>query len=1147
MKRVCIKLVGVIFLQIFISVHLFSQTCNPLSVTYGITESRCVATGAVVINAGGGSGNYQYKVTGPVSTGYSSVNKLEGLLPGKYLVTIQDLQTNCIYQNDSITIPGTYQTPAFLMTATRASCGNTADGTITVNNQQFGRAPFSYKIIAPSASAVGTVSSTGNFSGLIAGSYLVQLSDSCGALQTKSIQVPAFGWKINIFSAFKNCDTLNVSIGLKDDDGNLTPSSAFDNFQYGVVRAAGDTIWYSSYDFKYTLNHRRSAKIVVKDPCGTIKTEIWEELSIPSLGPSAIISNKACSTFTVAVTGALNLSANTQYCLFNNANVSVACNANGTFNNVPYGSYCIKAIDPCYDTTITRCVNVNKLVPAVDTIVQVIFSCVDASFLITGQLNLSNPNYCLYNSSNVLIACNSTGSFVNMPYGNYCIKITNNPLCYDTVITRCFSALKPIPAAAISITNQTCASFTASVVNAVNLSSSQYCLYSSSHILIGCNATGVFNNLAFGSYCIEMLHQTICGDTVINACFTVARPLPAVANNVLLSANDCPPFTAAITGQVGLNNPEYCLYNGSNVLIECNNTGFFTVLQNGSYCIKIKNDPACYDTVITRCFTKTGIAVDIAASSTPSCALIGGTDILVEINSGIPTYSISVYAPSGALIVAGNTAGNANDFTFTGVPVLPAPIQYKIVVTDLCGNKDSVNITPVSSILNRVVTVTGKCPSGSLPNGSGDVVINYVNNNIGGQIRSEIIRRNGAVVSIAGTRSGPNNYISTFTNLSPGTYVISTNVKDCDKDVFDTVVVKTYISPDLLKSAAYICDNNSLSVGAAVTGGVAPFQYEIIGSVPVSPAIISAPQSNPLFTINNATQYSMIRLRAVDACGNAGLNDVGIVPLGAVSITSGYDCYYLKMVLQADSIPNTTYRWYKKTGAADSTFIGTGSKYIIPYLLPSDTGRYVSVLSVNNGCISRLAYFNVTAGCSGVLQQSITLNGKLNSRGGTDLEWNISSSVGFNQFEIEYSSNPNGQFKKIGILKADKAKSSSFLFTDQFPSAANNYYRLKIVRSDLSFYYSNTVVVHKTTDGLSIFPNPVENDLSVNFKDDKGDYLISMTDLAGRKILELHSLRKKQEILHSVATIYRLKPGIYVLSVRDNQTGTIISKKVLIR
>ncbi|MBI2731123.1 MAG: hypothetical protein HYX40_10290 [Sphingobacteriales bacterium] len=124
-----------------------AQSCTGLSVTYISSESRCVSTGSIQINVSGGSGNYEYKVSGPLVTAFTSSNNITGLLPGKYLVTIHDLINNCTYQNDSITVAGSYITPAFTLTTTTASCGGVANGSILLTSQQFGRNPILYQIV----------------------------------------------------------------------------------------------------------------------------------------------------------------------------------------------------------------------------------------------------------------------------------------------------------------------------------------------------------------------------------------------------------------------------------------------------------------------------------------------------------------------------------------------------------------------------------------------------------------------------------------------------------------------------------------------------------------------------------------------------------------------------------------------------------------------------------------------------------------------------------------------------------------------------------------------------------------------------------------------------------------------------------------
>ncbi|MEP6675996.1 MAG: hypothetical protein ABJA78_12620, partial [Ferruginibacter sp.] len=229
------------------SKNVSAQSCSGLTATYITTESRCAATGSIQVNATGGSGNYQYKVSGPVVSTYTSSNIISGLSAGRYLVIVEDIGTNCVYQHDSVTVDGNYSAPAFTMVAGDVTCINGNDGTISNTGQNSGRAPFSYKIIAPSASGVGTVSTTGNFTGLLSGNYLVQLTDSCGGIQTRGITIQNYNWLIDYYNITKiGCDVISVVIGLKDNKNHATPDSVFDNFTYGVSPAPGDTTWYTS-------------------------------------------------------------------------------------------------------------------------------------------------------------------------------------------------------------------------------------------------------------------------------------------------------------------------------------------------------------------------------------------------------------------------------------------------------------------------------------------------------------------------------------------------------------------------------------------------------------------------------------------------------------------------------------------------------------------------------------------------------------------------------------------------------------------------------------------------------------------------------------------------------------------------------------
>lgn len=1112
--------------------NTYAQSCNTLTATYVTTESRCAATGKIQINASGGSGNYQYKASGPVNTNYTSSSLITGLSAGRYLITIKDIVTNCIYDNDSVTVTGNYWAPTFSMVSTDVTCINGNDGTITVTGQDFGRSPFSYTIIAPSASGVGTVSIPGIFTGLISGSYFIQLRDSCGAIQTRSAVIQNYDWLIDNYTVTKiGCDSISVTIKLRDSKGNITPNPVFNGFLYGASATVGDTTWFATNTFRYFKGHKHVVKLFVKDICGNIKSVEWKDTSIPNVDASVSISNKACSTFTAKVTGQVNLTSPT-YCIYNSSNVLITCNATGVFSLLPYGSYCIKITDNCYDTTISRCFTVARPIPAVDVNVNINANCIDFTATVTGQTNLNNPNYCLYDANDVLMYCNTTGIFPGLPFGRYCIRIFNDPACYDTTLIRCFTVNRPVPYVDpnVIITNLTCSTFTVIIGDTSNLTNPKFCLFTPNHVVIICNNTGIFDSLPFGTYCIDVINDPNCYDTTITRCFTVKPPRPSVSATVSISNKTCTTFTATVTGQVNINNPQYCIYDNSNVLLSCNTTGVFTNLPYGSYCVRLQNDHACYDTIITRCFTVSPTPAMISLSAKKSCTTIGTTEIKVTIDSGTPAFIISLYSPLGVLIQSVSTSSTS--YTFLNIPGLASPLKYKVVVSDQCGFKDSVLISPNISIVNRIITVTPKCPSGIWPNGSADVLVNITNNNIGGNISPKIIKKNAVAVSINPSSSIGYNY--TFLNLGPATYIFDTYINDCNKHIYDTVIVKPYIFPDLLGSKAYQCDNNSFNVQVQVTGGAGPYLYEIIGSVPSIPSIITPPQTSPVFTINNGTIYSLIRLRAVDGCGNAGLYDLSVLPLANFIVTSdSLECFNHSLTLRVDSIANAIYTWYKRIVPNDSIIVGTGPAYYIANLLPSDTGRYFCKVVVNNGCLIKFANYIITGFCGGVLPNNYTLTGTKQANGNI-LYWNANQ-VNTQMYSLEKRINDNDAYHTINSTFITGTTAYSFI--DKNPCAGNNFYRLKVISQDNSFKYSNIVLLRNTKLDISIYPNPVKTELFISIANDTHkNYSMEVNNKEGQKII-FNRYKNIQNGLIKFSRLSEMVPGLYFFTITDLMTG----------
>lgn len=1303
-------LIVLFILQICTISTAYSQSCSGLTATYSKTESRCIATGTFQINASGGSGTYNYKVEGTVSTAFTSSSLITGLPPGTYTITVKDIVSNCTFQINNAVITGSYSDPRFGLAETDVTCVNGNDGTISVTGLQNGRSPFTFTIVSPSPMGVGTSNATGIFTGLTPGQYAIQLMDSCGGLQTRNISVQNYNWSISSYSvAVSNCTIYHAVMNLTDSKGNTNASgSAFNGFQYGVVNSPGDTSWFSAYAFDFDLAQRRSVTLVVKDRCGYVQSRNWTNATIPAVSANVSISSKTCSGFTATLTGS-NLTSPT-FCLYDNATGNAVagqpCNSTGVFTNVPYGSYYIKVTNTCYDTVITRYFSQARAVPSINGTVTISnYTCTSVNVLVKGS-NLTNPNFCLYNSAGALVglcnstgvfsnvpygsysvkvtdgctgdvftvnftaskrvrsvgptpivsgytctgfdvsitnpanlssptyclvdnlgnpvpgvACNSTGVFNNLPYGSYCINITD--ACGDTTIQRCVNVSRPTPtgggatisnktctgftvtitgqanifngeyclqdnagnpvpgvacnstgvftdvpygtycikttdncsgtvlapvcftvtppvpgvAGPVNISNQTCSGFRATLTGQQNLTSPTYCLFNDQDIQIGaCNNTGVFDVTGFGSYYIKTTDG--CAGAVFTTPFSVAKSIPAVASTVDISNKTCTSFTATITGQANLTSPNYYLKNSTGTIIANNTTGVFNNIPYGSYCIDVI--PSCLDTTIERCFTVNADPTVISVTATPSCTL-NASDLAIQVTSGIAPYAVRIYDSLNNQVRS--LTAVSNNILIAGLPALQTGQRYKVIVTSTCGTPGGLYIVAQGSGLTHNYTITPKCPSSSFQSGSGDLQIVATTNLA--SVTMSITQKNFSPVSINYSFNSGNTFL--FSNLDAATYVITYHFSGCSTTVNDTVTIPVYQFPNLSRSAAYQCDNNSFSVGASVTGGVSPFTYQIIGSSPSMPSIATAPQASPVFGINNGMVYSLVRLRAIDACGNATLNDVSILPLANLIVTSTSSCLFQSATLSTDTIPNATYTWYKKTSATDSVIVGNNVSYSIPFMMPSDTGTYVSRVSVNSGCLTKLSYFHLKDQCNIILPDKLNLSGEALANGANQLRWVASAEQYTKTYIIERSYERTDAFEPIGTAGSRQLQvASSYIFMDNGPQKGTNFYRLKVVDVDGKAAYSNTIAI-KTTGGnkISVYPNPVKDILNVdigNFQNQR--YRLMLFDAAGRMIYSGAPVNIQNGSLK-----YRrgpeIKPGFYFLQVNNVTTGESNAYKIV--
>ncbi len=1168
-------------------------------------ESRCTSTGIVSITVTGGSGNYNYKAVGPLTTPFTSAATITGLKPGVYKVVVKDINTGCETTKENVEVEGTYSDPRFGLSKTNVSCLQN-DGTITVDNVQYGRNPFSYAIIAPSPAFIGLTSNTGAFTNLIAGEYFIQLRDSCGGIQVRRTIIEEYSWGFDGITVTKvGCDSADAFINVKDNKGN-TSGAAFSGFTYGVVLSAGDTVWRSTNNFRFFLGKKRFTTLVAKDNCGRVHATAWSlpAALIPSVGSVSRI-NFGCATFTADVTGEKNLTA-PQYCLFNSANEMLACNSTGVFAGLSYGGYTINITDACYDTTIIKKVVATQPVPAVGATVGVSSTnCTTFTATINGKSNLTTPQFCLFNLSNQLINCNATGVFTEVPYGSY--YITAKDGCTDTIIMREVAVTKPVPVLKEPVVSSTgCGMFTVKG-SGTNLINPEYCLYDAEGILISCNTDGIFTGLPNGFYCMK---ATSCGQTTEAQCFTTAAPKPSVSGTVQISNKTCTTFTASITGQTNVTAPQYCLYE-NDVQINCNTTGVFDNLLYGTYCIKIKD--GCTDTTIIRCFTPTptipsvngtmqqlnstcstftakvtgnnltapqyflyndadvlistnttgvfdkldfgtycvmvqnacGESFKVCQTFSPVTGLtlttsksctIGSANVVVKFSNVNGPYVVHIIHPNGLTVFTETTTANPVQAT---LPELPAGLSYKVIGSDACGGKDSAFIVPDASKVTKAIAAFSKCPSSTWANGSGDLSITSTSNLY--TLRPVIIKKNNASFFRNYSSNNGNTYL--FNDLEPATYIVEYTMPPCDIKIYDTFALQPYSYPTQGQSAIYQCDNDGFSLGADVSGGVSPYTYQIIGSMPETPAITTLPQSNPVFNINNSTTYSLVRLRTVDACGNATLSDLSVLPLQNIVVTASALCLYDTVNLSVPEIPNATYKWYKKRSEADSMLVSSSSNYFIPFFEPEHSSTYVAKVTVNDGCLVRLAYFDLAEDCGRViLPVQVRLSGT--KKGSAyKLSWSATNEVDIQTYVVEQQAGGTG-FQTIASVQSKKQKgTSAYEFIQAHPARGKSTYRVKMIYAGGKVKYSNPVQLDNGY-GTEVFPNPSKRVVYVEIKSHEAtDYEVVLMSVRGQIVYT----KVVQNAVRTTVPIERnnLPAGMYFIFIKNRLNGKAEHHKII--
>lgn len=945
--------------------------------------------------------------------------------------------------------------------------------------------------------------------------------DMCGTVQKVSVNLnfePSIGAQVAV--ANRSCSTFTARV--QNVKNMFSP-----NFK---IYNSANTLVGTNTDGEFQNLPYGTYTIIATDACSgaTFNRTVTASAAVVSVASKVQLSNYSCSTFTARITGITNATRPTFRLLDANNNL-VDTNTSGQFPNIPYGSYCIEMNDGCVDTTIVRCFQGNQPKPQIDSLKAAYITCDVFGLNIKGD-SIYSAIYCLYDANGKLIRCDSNGKFDNIPLGDYCVTI--NDLCADTTLTRCISVPKPVLINDMTVSiSPSCSTFNATV-RSTNIKNGTYSVYTSDDVFVDSSTTGQFTGLPYGDYYV--LGTTVCPDTTVRKDFS-ATPVKPTGTLKLNTANRrCDIFDLSVSGLSNLSNATYILKNSSGAVISSGSSSTFRNIPYGNYCVEVENGP-CYDTTFTACNDFQAPARTSNVSVNESC-YYGHT----RLNITASTYpvTVSVFTPSNVLLVSRYFA---NAGKIDSLPELPAGQQYTVRSEWSCGQPITTTITPVSSFLNHSATAEQLCPGSVWPNGSGNITATVTTN--AGALTVRLYKKDNQVVNAKPDEVSGSEF--RFNNLGPAAYILSYIANDgCSNTFYDTVIIAEYLFPDLNQTSAFQCDQNGFSVGAHVNNGVGPFTYEIMNSAPESPSIASGPQSSPIFNIDNGSEYMLIRLRALDACGNATLADASILPLASNKIKGITDnCIGTRVVLSIDTMINSTVKWSYKKNETDPVAIplGDGFALEIGTFSYDDIGFYYCEVTMNNGCIIRNYEFALDGTCHGVLPLiDVDLKGRMIDER-SHLEWTIENGQDLKSIDVER--NDGNGFRQIG--KVDVRETNGYTYVDNQP-ATENQYRLKLVFEGGKTVYTKIVRLDlRASTSVNVYPNPATDFVTVNFGGiTQSLWQVELINANGQQVM------KMDQVSGQLITIKRntnMPSGMYLLKLRNTKTGETENHKVIFK
>ncbi len=760
-----------------------------------VTDISCSQAndGMITLSATGGTAPYTF--SNVLTTNQTGVFTNLGM--GTYSMSITDAAGCFIFCGQhSISSPSILN---YTVESTNAvSCAGESDGSIIVQSTG-GTAPYSYTL--------GNITNvTGEFTGLSAGVYMIEITDANGCiLETSAIvledpnalscmiefsnDVSCFGLADGEFQVGANGGTAPYSYFL---NGNINTSGIFTNLDEGT----------------YVITISDSNGCTAE--CEVITISQPEELVCDILS----VTNITCSGASNGLIEIIGQGGTAPYS-YTDGNTT---NSTGIFSNLLANTYTITITDANLCETSCEAIVIDE--PAELTCGNVELTDVSCANGNDGSIVIEPTGGTAPFSFTNLISTNTTGVFDGLSTGSYSIIVTDANGCELSCGPYALDDPEFLSYELVDLNTISCANGTDGLIEiAANGGTAPY-----SYALGGVvNTTGLFADLTAGSYVITITDANGC---VLETNAIVLED-PNALSCLIEFSNDVSCF-GLVDGefQVGANGgtaPYSYSLNGN-----INTSGIFTNLDEGTYVITISDSNGC---------TAECEAITISQPEELVCDILSVTNITCF---GASNGSIEIIGQGGT---APYSYTDGNTTNSTGIFSNLLANTYTITITDanLCETSCEVLVQEPNELSCDLIEFENiSCFLGS-----------------DGSITATAI---GGTAPYVYETNGDINTDGIFTGLQEGTYIITiTDSNNCTVDCNAiTLTQAEQLTCSVISTSNTSCEENNGSIVVEALGGTPPYAYTT-GSITNTDGIfsnLSAGIYNILITDGNNCQVS---------------------------------------------------------------------------------------------------------------------------------------------------------------------------------------------------------------------------------------------------------------------------------------------------